>query len=58
MLITALEDLARLQTLMPLGKANTLCTSLRVARQELDAALEDLFNTPTKETNHAHQFHR
>ena len=52
MLIGALEELARVQTLMPIPRANTLVTSLRVAREELDAALEELEAADRREVRH------
>jgi len=52
MLAVALEELVQLQTLLPPRKANTLCTSLRVIREELDAALEELEAADRREVRH------
>jgi len=53
MLAVALEELVQLQTLLPPRKANTLCTSLRVIREELDAALKELEASDRREVRHA-----
>jgi len=52
MLAVALEELVQLQTLLPPRKANTLVTSLRVIREELDAALEELEAADRREVRH------
>jgi hypothetical protein len=41
-LTVALEELIALQSLLPPKKATTLCTSLRVIREEMDLALAAL----------------
>ena len=55
MLIVALEELLQLQVPLPPRRVNsreaTLLTSLRVARQELDAAIE-LLTVKTSDFHH------